>query len=185
MKLIRRLLFSLFLEWVCKWYEPDSIAFGIASRETPHIVCLLPRLLKRDRIVASFGWFKATSRLGRAPIMDTDYAVDCLPGSMERQPRSTLHQDENHALSILTNNICLFLSRPAKQRIPPQIPFASTCWKEQVRTRLVLDSICKTGVCSHLVRWGERCSRKRQRLLLLAGFRFPWERAWKEDLLLS
>lgn len=31
-------------------------------------------------------------------------------------------------------------------------PFASTCWKEQVRTRLVLDSICKTGVCSHLVR---------------------------------
>lgn len=24
----------------------------------------------------------------------------------------------------------------------------NTCWKEQVRTRLVLDSICKTGVCS-------------------------------------
>lgn len=57
-------------------------------------------------------------------IMDTDYDLDCLPGSMERQPRSTLHQDENHALSIPPNTICLFLSRPAKQRIQPQIPFS-------------------------------------------------------------
>ncbi|MCD9643604.1 hypothetical protein HAX54_031207 [Datura stramonium] len=49
-------------------------------------------------------------------------ALDCRPGSMERQPRSILHQDENHAFP--PNTIFLFLSRPAKQRIQPQIPFS-------------------------------------------------------------
>lgn len=39
-------------------------------------------------------------------ITDTKYKLDCLPDSIERQPRSTLHQDENHVFP--PNTICFF-----------------------------------------------------------------------------
>lgn len=129
---------------------------------------LLPRLLKRDRIVASFGWFKATSRLGRAPIMDTDYAVDCLPG--KKTPFYTSSRRKPP-----TNNICLFFSSADQQNneFYRGYPFASTCWKEQVRTRLVLDSICKTGVCSHLVRRNMFPEKTKAPFLINAFFSCP------------
>lgn len=104
---------------------------------------LLPRLLKRDRIVASFGW--ATSRLGRAPIMDTDYAVDCLPG--KTTPFYTSSRRKSCPLQI---TFAFYFPQQNNEF------YRRTCWKEQVRTRLVLDSICKTGVCSRINMFPEK-----------------------------